>query len=71
MEAKEVKFVRLSEAAKRLSLPRTRIYELAAAGRVPVVKLADRTMRVPESWLLQLEQEALARVAQAQGGGSK
>lgn len=62
MEGQEAKFVRLSDAAKRLSLPRTRIYELAAAGKVPVVRLSDRTMRVPESWLLQLEQEALSRL---------
>lgn len=58
-------FVTLPEAAKRLGLGRVRAYELAKAGKIPTVSLTgSRTLRVPESWLRQLEQEALSRLRQ-------
>ena len=62
MSTKEVRFVRLSEAARRLDIPLARTYDLAAKGRIPVVKLARRTMRVPEAWFEILASRAIARV---------
>lgn len=62
----EQRFVRMSEAARRLGLSRTRIYELAQCQRVPFVRLADQTMRVPVAWLDRLEDEAMRRLRETQ-----
>ncbi len=62
-EERDVQFLRLREVALRLGIPRTRIYELAKAGKIPTVSLTgNHSLRVPLRWLEELERQALARL---------
>ena len=46
MQAKERTWVTVPEAAEELRIPRTRAYELIAAGELPAVRIGERSIRV-------------------------
>src|SRR5215217_2910130 len=46
MEAEEHIWLTVPEAAQRLQIPRTRCYELIAAGELPAVRIGERSIRV-------------------------
>jgi excisionase family DNA binding protein len=46
VQAKERTWVTVPEAAEELRIPRTRAYELIAAGELPAVRIGERTIRV-------------------------
>lgn len=53
--------ITLVELAKRWKLPRTRIYELAKVGEIPVFRIGVKSLRVPLGWVEQQERDAIAR----------
>jgi excisionase family DNA binding protein len=52
-------FLTLTETARILRVSRSSVYELAAAGTIPVVKFAGRSWRVPRGALAALAGERL------------
>ncbi len=46
MEARERDWLKVSEAAELLGLPRTRTYELIQRGELPAVRIGERSIRV-------------------------
>lgn len=46
METKEREWLRVTEAADLLGLPRTRCYELIQRGELPAVRIGERSIRV-------------------------
>jgi excisionase family DNA binding protein len=46
VQAKERTWVTVPEAAEELRIPRTRAYELIAAGELPAVRIGERSIRV-------------------------
>ena len=46
METKNHTWLTVPEAAQELRIPRTRCYELIAAGKLPAVRIGDRSIRV-------------------------
>lgn len=55
--------LRVGEAAKLLSISRTKVYEMIAAGELPFIKVRD-SLRVPyadlESWIEERKEAAHA-----------
>jgi len=41
----------IAEAARVLSLGKDKLYELVASGEIPVVRLGERTLRIPKALL--------------------
>jgi excisionase family DNA binding protein len=52
--------LRVRQAAALMSLPISSAYALVNAGKLPVVRLGKRSMRIPRAAVEQLVQEALA-----------
>lgn len=56
---KDKKLLKVSEAAKLLSISRSKAYELVASGQLPVIHLGPRCVRVPmeslDRWLAERE----------------
>jgi len=46
METKERDWLTVPEVAEVLRIPRTRAYELIAAGKLPAVRIGERSIRV-------------------------
>jgi len=46
VETKEHIWLTVPEAAQRLQIPRTRCYELIAAGELPAVRIGERSIRI-------------------------
>ena len=46
VEAEEHIWLTVPEAAQRLQIPRTRCYELIAAGELPAVRIGARSIRL-------------------------
>jgi excisionase family DNA binding protein len=46
LEATERAWITVPEAAVELRIPRTRCYELIAAGELPAVRIGERSIRV-------------------------
>lgn len=46
MEAEEHIWLTAPEVAQRLQIPRSRCYELIAAGELPAVRIGERSIRV-------------------------
>jgi len=46
VEAKVHTWLTVPEAAQRLQIPRTRCYELIAAGELPAVRIGERSIRI-------------------------
>lgn len=61
-------FLTVPEVARRLRLQRTRAYELVQTGFIPAVRIGSKSIRVPASWVEDLERQALARLRQEGGG---
>ena len=59
-------FVRPAEAAKLLSISRSRIYELLNAGALPAVRLGGTAWRIPRAAIEKLAEDAMNT---ARGGG--
>jgi excisionase family DNA binding protein len=51
--------LRPTEAAKLLSISRSRVYELLNLGALPAVKLGGTSWRIPRAAIEQLVQEAM------------
>jgi excisionase family DNA binding protein len=59
MDRIEPVFLRPVEAARMLSISRTRIYELLSAGSIPAVRLEGRTWRIPRAAIEKLVRDAM------------
>jgi len=59
MDRIEPVFLRPVEAARMLSISRTRIYELLNAGSIPAVRLEGRTWRIPRAAIEKLARDAM------------
>jgi excisionase family DNA binding protein len=59
-DADERLFLTVEEVGRHLGVRRSRVYELAASGLLPVVRLGRR-LRFPRSGLENLAQEAISR----------
>jgi excisionase family DNA binding protein len=46
VDAEENMWLTVPEAAQRLQIPRTRCYELVAAGELPAVRIGVRSIRI-------------------------
>jgi len=46
VEAREHIWLTVPETAQRLQIPRTRCYELIAAGELPAVRIGERSIRI-------------------------
>jgi excisionase family DNA binding protein len=46
METRDYTWLTVPEAARELQIPRTRCYELIAAGELPAVRIGERSIRV-------------------------
>lgn len=46
METRNHTWLTVPEAARELQIPRTRCYELIAAGELPAVRIGERSIRV-------------------------
>lgn len=57
--AMEPLFLRPVEAARLLSVSRTRIYELLNTGSLPAVRLEGRTWRIPRAAIEKLAADAM------------
>jgi excisionase family DNA binding protein len=61
LEQKEMPvLIRVREAAALLSMPVSSAYALVYAGRLPVVRLGRRSLRVPRAAIERFVEEALA-----------
>ncbi|MGI8423997.1 MAG: helix-turn-helix domain-containing protein [Chloroflexota bacterium] len=61
----ERRFLNAQEVGEQLGLKRARVYELAAGGHLPVVRLGKR-MLFPSRGLEELERAAVERAVEAQ-----
>ena len=59
MERIDPLFLRPVEAARILSVSRSRIYEMLHTGALPAVRLEGRTWRIPRAALEQLARDAM------------
>jgi excisionase family DNA binding protein len=59
------RLLRIPEAAAELSIGRSRLYELIAAGELRAVKIGERGVRVPASELERFVAERLAQTPAA------
>ena len=59
--------LKVSEAAEALGISRSHCYELIQAGRLPVVRLGGRAVRVPACWLRQFVDQEVLRWQRARG----
>ncbi len=46
MEAAKSEWMKVSEVAAELKIPRTRAYELVASGELPAVRIGERSIRI-------------------------
>jgi excisionase family DNA binding protein len=53
-------FVRPVEAAKLLSISRSRVYELLNAGSLPATRLEGRTWRIPKAAIEKMVTDAMS-----------
>jgi excisionase family DNA binding protein len=60
-ETDERLFLTAAEVGRRLGLRKSRVYALAAAGVLPVVRLSPRRMLFPRRGLEELAEAAIAR----------
>lgn len=60
-ETDERLFLTAAEVGRRLGLGKSRVYELAAAGALPVVRLSPRRMLFPRRGLEELAKAAIER----------
>jgi excisionase family DNA binding protein len=63
MDKTEPIFVRPGEAARMLSVSRSRIYQMLNTGALPAIRLEGRTWRVPRAALEKLATDAMAERA--------
>lgn len=61
-EASDKQVLTISEAAKLLGLERHTVGRLCAEGKIPVVRLSRRVLRIPR-WLLLKELERMAETS--------
>jgi len=61
------RFLSAEEMGEQLGLKRSRVYELAASGHIPVVRLGKR-MLFPRRGLEELERAAVDRALEIQAG---
>jgi excisionase family DNA binding protein len=64
------RLLRIPEAAAELSIGRSRLYELIAAGELQAVKIGERGVRVPQSELDRFVAERLTNTSAARTAGS-
>jgi excisionase family DNA binding protein len=57
----------VAEVGRQLGLRKSRVYELAAAGLIPVIRMGRR-LHFPRRGLDALADEAIAAIARARGG---
>ncbi len=65
MTVTEKRFLSAEEVGRELGLKRSRVYELAHSGQLPVVRLGRRIL-FPSRGLEELEQDAVRRAIAAQ-----
>lgn len=51
-----MKFLTVKDVAERLNVSVFTVRSLIRAGKIPVIKLGRRTVRIPETWLEELVQ---------------
>ena len=46
-----MRFLKIKEVAERLQLSPFTVRSLIKAGKIPVIRLGHRTIRIPDTWL--------------------
>ena len=59
------RLLKIPEAAAELSIGRSRLYELLAAGELRAVKIGERGVRVPDSEIDRFIRDRMARAVEA------
>lgn len=66
-----MKFLKVKEAAELLRLSPFTLRNLIREGKVPIIRLGPRTIRIPESWLEELARSSTSPEIAVKGEGSK